>query len=641
MFNLNKRQILTIKQLLNSRESISINVLADILGYNEKTIRNDLKTISKVIENYDADIITKPYVGSTLEINDYDLLQNLLQVFADKYNDVSFIPNYNKDRIDQIIHIILYSDYTKSEDLEDLLFINRTTLYSDIKIVRDILKKYHISLTSKPNYGMHVIGEERFIRVAMSDYMYLDEGNIDDYEPIQFELDYKYVYDLLVKYLTQYNIHMSLRGIEEVINYMIVSEYRIRKGKRSRLEMYQVDEVKGREEYKIVEKMVHEINESADEIEIVDLCIYFVSRITYSINDRFDLKENMSEYFLADEIIKNLLINSNVNFTFNNDLITLLSMLLKNVLWRTKYGIEFRKVPIITTKQMNPCYEYAVLIFDYLNKKYSYSICENEIASLANDIQSLMIDTLNHVKYVKNDVVLVFADGRNSGSYYEKFLKQNYGNYINKFEFREFYELNDLSTDKIIITDISKVKFEISNPIFQIKHKLNRRESKRLLSLFKNKELLLEKFLANFTSDYCIFKCNCKTKEEALKTLTDKMTQDSKITKNLYNSCMIRDQLSSCERGNNVAICHSLFPVSRKSAIGVMVLNSPIVWKEEYVRVIFMVARGFENEIGFENLEYLQYLTMDIQFVYQMIHCEKYEDMLDILKKFFNENDMI
>ena len=80
-----------------------------------------------------------------------------------------------------------------------------------------------------------------------------------------------------------------------------------------------------------------------------------------------------------------------------------------------------------------------------------------------------------------------------------------------------------------------------------------------------------------------------------------------------------------------------MFPVTKDTKIGVIVTESPIVWDKEYVRVLFIVARGMDADPGYEDIGYLQKLISDIHFVYRMINCQKYEEMVDIITTYFIE----
>ena len=67
------------------------------------------------------------------------------------------LPMTPEERVSHIIRRLLLSDgYLKLEDLADEIYVSKSTLQNDLKLVKHRLAKYDIRLISRPHYGLRV-----------------------------------------------------------------------------------------------------------------------------------------------------------------------------------------------------------------------------------------------------------------------------------------------------------------------------------------------------------------------------------------------------------------------------------------------------------------------------------------------------
>lgn len=60
----------------------------------------------------------------------------------------------------------------KLEDLADEWFVSRGTLQNDMAEVRERLNRYHLTIETKPRYGMKLFGSELAIRTCLTDLLF-------------------------------------------------------------------------------------------------------------------------------------------------------------------------------------------------------------------------------------------------------------------------------------------------------------------------------------------------------------------------------------------------------------------------------------------------------------------------------------
>lgn len=636
MLALEKRHILIMKVLINASKPLSSELLGSILGATSRTIRGDIKLIDQILQRMGAQVISKSGIGYTLEVINRGEFNVFLQSFNEKYSDSASIPSYATERIRVILHQLLISDgYVKSEIFENQLFISRTTLSADLKKVREILNSYHLKLEHKPNYGLRIVGDERHIRFALSDYMNMDEEGTTLIKTIRVELDANFCKQEIIRFLIENKIHISVSSLEQAIALMQIADLRIKKKHRVKFDDNQLEEIKTYREYKLMKNWWNKILPLADENEIADYTLHILSRQILGIDDEFDLTENKTSYFLQDEMLKFLFTYTNQDFSFDSQLRKLLSRELKSMLIRITYGYEYHGNSMVQVKQTNLAFEYAVIMADYLVKKYGYTMNESEIAVLANHLHLSMEQNMKVRSHLK--IGLIWSRGRNESLIVKQKLMKSYSKYIESIHVLEHYELNEQIENELdlIITDMPRARFRSKISLIQIMNQFNSQEKKELKDFFSKKGVMLHTLLNCLDKNCCLFDVDAQTSEKVITKLSKQMIENAKITNGFEQMVLQREEISSTERGNNVVIAHSLFPASEKTIIGVAILKHPITWGQENAQLVFMVSNGNNEEQMFTVLQWLQLLVQDFEFVHECLNAKNFEEIRLAIERAF------
>lgn len=636
MLALDKRHLLIIKILINATQPLSSEVLASVLGTTSRTVRTDLKVIEQILQRVGARVVSKSGTGYSLEIVHEGEFYVFLQSFNEKYSDSASIPQYNMERIRLILHQLLFQDgYIKSELFLDQFFISRTTLSLDLRRVRQLLNQYHLDLEQKPSYGLKVAGKERHWRVAQADYMNVDEEGLYFNPSLGFEVDAKVCRDQLKKFLLRTSIHVSVFSLEELIHLLQVMELRIRQQHFICFGEVELEEIKAYEEFETVQEFLEELLPQVTIHDVADFTLHIVSRRILSTEDAFDLNQNKSTYFLGDEMLKFLFIYTNVDFSFDWEIRQLMTRELRGMLVRLRYGYEYRNGSMVDVKQNNAAFEYAVIMCDYLSKKYGYTIIEEEIAIIASILHYSLITHLQSVK--KQDVCLVWSRGRNEALIPRQKILDYFGRYVSFVDLKEPYELKDTNyhPNRFIITDMPKSHFPNFENVFTVMNNFNVVEQRKISHYLSQKEQKLELLLKSFHQSCFVTQMEQESRFDVISTLATCMEQHAKVTAGFSQMVCHREKISSTERGNNIAIAHSLFPAAEKTVIGIGILKHPIVWDQELVQVVFMVANGKEESQMFLIIQWLQTLIKQMDFVHELLMEQDFKKVIQTVRKAF------
>ncbi|MFR6310910.1 BglG family transcription antiterminator [Anaerofustis stercorihominis] len=149
-----------LKMIVDSKGPLQLKNIADEFKLSERSIRNYYNEIEKFLsKNGLGDVLrfqnlSFRYIGDEKSIKKiYNLLFNL-----------NFYEYYlsSKEREDLIILILLVQDMPlKSSQLEELLFVSKTTLVNTMENVREKLKGYSVGFSRNKHYGLVLDCDEK------------------------------------------------------------------------------------------------------------------------------------------------------------------------------------------------------------------------------------------------------------------------------------------------------------------------------------------------------------------------------------------------------------------------------------------------------------------------------------------------
>ena len=187
---LTQRQNEILKTLL-SNTFVSIKDLAVSFDISVATLKNDIDLINESIY---------PKSHIYLKSNSKYYLDNKAPFVQENYYLSDTLLYDNQIRFNEILGYLLTHDYTKLEDLERELNLERSTFLPYLKLVKQQLKSFDIQVLSKPKYGYYLSYTEENYRYAYILYLTLSKSPIYAEDEI-----YKEVYRLIKERQLDFN----------------------------------------------------------------------------------------------------------------------------------------------------------------------------------------------------------------------------------------------------------------------------------------------------------------------------------------------------------------------------------------------------------------------------------------------------
>lgn len=638
---LGKREILIVKHLINAKKPLSSDVLGVILGASPKTIRSCMAFVGDILKMAGgAKLISKTGSGYTIEIVDENEFRVFLQTFNAKYLDAYWIPSNTSSRVNYIIRrLMLIESHLKMDDLKDELYISRVTLTKDLREVRSVLKKYHLKLEHRAKYGLKIIGRESHFRVALVDYLDVDEDSNSIEDDSLYKRDPKVINDLLIKALVINNLSISTNSLRKLVKLIIVSEYRFDKGHPMILSKQEMLNIGSKDEYEAAISLLESLGlDSWPLEENAFIAIFIISRRNIMKNESFSVYQEGIFIDYSKAILSYIETELQMDFGDYADFDIELAKHLRSMVYRVKYGFEKRDVGILESKGSNPAFEYAVIASKWLTNQLGLEIQETEIAFLSYRFYMHFRFMSFHMK---SKVLVVLSNGKNASDLFIHELYSNFGKFIETAEAAEFYEIPYLDVPQYdcIITDIPAVQFDVPIEVKRVNYFFTDQDIMKMKHYFTHTQVNSKNFLQCFDARFYFPDLDMTEKNEIVKFLFNEISKSYTIDSNALEMILERESISSCERGNSVAIPHTLLPAAISPIIAIAKLKRPIIWDKEICQLVLLVINGRDEAAPFLSLSVAKSATGNIQFVYELIKSDAFEQVQKIIEQYVDQVD--
>lgn len=383
---LTQRQNEILKTLL-SNAFVSIQNLVDSFDISVATLKNDIDFINESIY---------PESHIYLKSNSKYYLDNKTPFMQENYYLSDTLLYDNQIRFNEILGYLLTHDYTKLEDLERELNLERSTFLPYLKLVKQQLKTFDIQVLSKPKYGYYLSYTEENYRYACILYLTLSKSPIYAEDEI-----YKEVYRLIKERQLDFNDTKFI----QLYYYLKVRKDRNEKG-------YILEN----------ENQLFEI-----------------------ILEIFNLNEHDYKYALKNESIKDLhdlfviyLKENGLSVLLEGCHISIFDFVLKAYL-KNKYHIYLNVIPnqLDSIPKNSPISIFlARKILDFV-KNYD----ESDVYELANILYNEIVT--RHYSYQKLKLLIVSSLNKTSHESLKYRLFNRYSSYIESIDNAHFYELSE------------------------------------------------------------------------------------------------------------------------------------------------------------------------------------------------------
>jgi lichenan operon transcriptional antiterminator len=640
---LNTRMTVIIRELMKADTPVTSDYLAKVLDVTSRTIRNDVRELESIVKDFGAEVKSIRGTGYQLLVHDDHMFRQLLQEAADnKLEKNGEIPTLPEDRVRYVIkRLLLTEEYIKLETIADELFISKSTLQNDFKDVKDVFRRYGITLESKPNFGLKVNGEEFKLRLCIADQIFENiENDMElDHKNVFLKEDLNTIREIVLDRIILHNIALSDIGLNNLVIHIAIAFNRIKNEKYVSMVTNELAELKKQKQYKVAEEIVlkleRELGVSFPETEIAYVTIHLLGTkmVTELHLDETEIQSIIDQqiYDIVTEIIDTVDEELCLHIKDDQELFVALSLHLRPAIHRFHYGINLPNPLLDDIKAKYPAaFQAAVIAGMVLKRKLNIEINENEMGYLALHLGAAMEN--QKIDNRPKKCMIVCASGVGSARLLASKIQAKFGSKIEIVGTTDFYKLGRIPVHSLdfLISTIPIPK-QLPIPVIQVNTILGGNDLEKIETVIMQ---LPNQKLKYLKEELVFLQQNFDTKEEVLKFLGDKLKSIGLVDDHYLDSVLEREALSPTSYGNFVAIPHPITPKTDSTFWTICTLQKPIDWGGKRVQLICLLNVEKNSTTDLQSMyDLLVQIIDDSQVVQQLIKCKTFKELEAIFQK--------
>lgn len=600
---INSRALEIINILYRENDYISIDILAKKIGVKSRTLRNIMKDNHSDFENLPgAFLLYKNNYGYKLQVTDENVFKQAMKEVARKVDEEQYsTPVTTESRCDWIIrNLLMDRTPVKSDDLAERLYVSRSTLTTDLKLVRERLRPYHLDLESKVGGGLYLEGNEMDFRACTADYFFYNDFSSSSAfksQPIgDFDLQYRDAVAYIVNETLHKNqYHMTDVGIKNLIVHILIALFRIKHNFIQNDEISVLQRANYPTEFSMSEDIRDQIFQKTG-IYIPDNSLGYMvihmmgSRIFTSGEENLITADTLN---LVDEILRGILEEFQIDLFDDIDFFTLLCTHIEPMMTRLKNHVKMRNPLLRQVQKEQPLgYEMAVYTAQLIENKYGQNIDENEIGYLALHFQ-LAFD--KRKQNVKKKILTVCASGAGISRMLLYRLQSKFGQKIDKIEAIGLNEISQYNLDQfdLIVTTVP-LHVQTKTQILQVEYYLSEDDLSEINWHLTYDGTAKNDILQAFTSNLFFSQLEFDNQRDVIHFLCKQLRENTIVPMTFEQKVYRREELSSTYMGNGIAMPHPEVLMLSETKIVVAHVKEPIMWGKNQVNWIFLL--GFQKQ---------------------------------------------
>lgn len=609
MLSFSNRHLLIMYELLHNEYRTSAQLALNV-GVSVRTIKSDIPEMRLSLSEFDIELKSKPGLGYTLSANNYGGV-SVLENFK-RSNIIKKVYRYNKSNSDRVSFVVLKllesSDYLKVDDIAEELFISRGSVVNDLQDVRQQLARFHLSISSKPSFGIKVIGNEQDFRNALVEFKYNNDlltERFDNEDYAKDMLKIQVIEDRLRLYFR--NFRLSDFSYANLALFFLISYQRVLDNKVVHSINYEPDAFL----FKQTKTALSDIfNVEFSEVEVRLLCQHIDYKQIICGVDDLSSKEKLLR-LLNDEMYNNF----GLDFTNLNVLMDNLYSHITQMVKRSRNGMVIKN-PI--TYNILRDYPFAskltISVVSIINSIYDIQIGLDEFAFLVLYLETALQNIAS------KPIVTIGFDSGQSRIESQLFLKEIESRFSDQYT-RVIENIDDV--DILVSTKRSNDKNFIS---IQDSSYLQSIESS--INGIRNDSIRFERY---FNEDSIIVDLEGEDKEAVLENLWLEL----KYRNLLKDVSFSNDTLIGLEVGHQVLHLQDYGKAFERPIFMIAVLERPIIWDNTVVRVIVLIKTKRDGDSDLHKLSSIlsQWLN-DTDAIVRMIE----KPSINIMSKYIDKS---
>lgn len=637
MEKVSKRKQLIIKYLLENEKSVTSEELAKLAGITSRTIKTEIKELSRILEDSGAHLICTRGVGYQLECKDSGVRSMVRELVEYADQEHYEVPKTQPERISYIIKKLLMLDYyIKLDDLSEEMYISRSSLNLDMKEVRKHVKRFRLDITHLPGKGILLEGDEISKRKCICEYFFQHDSNDfmtnDDvmFSSIYNQKEIRFIKEMLVSVLHAYMINFSDLSIQNMVIHIFISLRRCRFYSYIQIEDAWKQKMADSSEFLAARKLKEQLEKqfllSLPEDEIYYYAMHIRSKRI--LEGKYALRDTQLTRTVLQRIFDDIEAEYHLHFHDDQELNSFLSLHIPAMVERIQSRFEMRNSLLHDTIRHYPlAVSITLRAKTILEEAYQITIDHNEFAYL---VLYFNLALTRHAPKTKKRLVLFCGRGRPETILMLNELNEKFGALIERVDVLDIQDLESSRFDEhdIIISTVPL-------PVLDCKETILVRTSiqdysNEIYRALNSEKLPEVDFRGLVKPAYFDTGGEVHDKEEAYEQTALQM-KTSGIS-DAYIELFQKTKNNCSELGNNCVLIHCHHRDTLPFLL-CKVLKRPILWDWMNVQVILIANFDRSDELQLRSTYHTLSAWLDQpHYIRSLIQLQDYERFLETLE---------
>lgn len=660
---MNTKQI-TILRLLyqNKNHFITAQEIAYEIDISDRTARKYVGVVNEVVQENGANIEAKRGQG-------YRLLIEEANVFHIFYRNVcnpmqaekKVIPIQDLGERQYYIlkQLLLEGNSALVEDLADNLFVSRSTISNVLVEIKKILKPYDLSLESKPNRGLYILGKEQAKRHFIMEYFFMNKlsDNIHAfslYTSLLEEVNIAEILMIVLDECRESQLQLSDFVIYNIVLHIGLAIKRIHSGfEMDAIEIYgDKDSIQYKTANRIIERITESLEIEFPEEEANYIALHLTNKVT---TEKIYQKTQFNEQGIKKQLIQALTqMDKKTGMEMANDHILIDGLMthFTPMLVRLQNNTDHINPLLFEVKEKHHQVLRWVLEFISLMPVFqNYSVSESEWAYVAIHILAAIERFVNKQKV---HALVICATGLGSSQMLKMRLENEFGSKIVIEQVISYYEITNEKLEGIdlIISSINLSNVVFNIPVVHVSVFLGSADIQKInsvlsqhkgLATIKNTPQLQsyqmkEVFNTFFRHDLFLYLDHSTDKKAIIDQLISLVEKVEKrpIYNELSAQLKLRESFSSVAFSKYLAVPHPIEGVTNSQYVAVAIIPSKVEWDETHqdIQLVFMLVPDRFQSAGLEVISRsLTAVLEDDSLRQELVNCTTFEEFSQTFMK--------
>jgi len=616
---LESKKYIILKHMLDQDSYNTSEELSILIKVSPRTIMRYIKDINYSIKKFNAEIISAKGLGYLLQVSEKkkkEIKEMLLNLSDDSFDDT------DEARNEKLIKYLLTEKENTLEKLGLALNLSPARIAQLIDAIRKKISDYDLEVVSKKNSGLTITGKESDIRTLILDIL-LDKSSeklVDLFGNLSLN-EINEVKRITRKNLVETDLFISDFDFKLFCLEILIALSRCKKNKG----------------------IGNESSETPRNIILSTMSeISFITGINIGVNEKIYIDKELGEILdsyntsgndevnaFINEVLKQFEKTTGKKYLEDAQLVNSLKLHIGLFIKRAKRGIETSNQIIAEIKKNLPVeFDLAALMGIQIENSFHVHLSESEIGFLTLHFASY--EERRKSKERKKIVIICHYGIGTSQLLKEKILSR-----YEEFTIVGIYPVAfmdvALKQDAEIIVSTVEINDYTNKPVIYIENIFSN-DIFDMIDKVLYKKSKMEKTLHTLFKKETFMTINANSRKEVIEKMGERLISEGYTTIEVIDEVFKREDMSSTDIGNLVAIPHTISHLQGKSFISVGILENQVFWSKGNVQLVFLICFNRNDTENLDVFKYLYNFIKDEGAVKSIINFADYDVFMNIVE---------